>query len=91
MLDLSQQGRSFADRSDPGLGSDASAEEVSLKRPHWKNRHTLGTISGLLCNMGLQEVIVSWGLGHLEPKVGSWGSCFIRAGCLCKAIEKTVN
>lgn len=63
MLDLShQQGMSFANRGDPALGLDASAGKVNLERPHWKNRCTLGTILGLLCN--LQEITIFRGLGH---------------------------
>lgn len=88
MLDLRQQSRSFADRGNPGLGSDASAGEVSLVRPHWKNRHTVGTISGLLCNHGPPGSDCLLGIGTLEFKVESWGACLIRAGHLCKAIEK---
>lgn len=80
MLDLSQQGSSFADRSDPGLGSDASAEEVSLKRPHWKNRHTLGTISGFLCNHGPPGSDCLLGIGTLGAQGGELGLLLYKSG-----------
>jgi hypothetical protein len=88
MFDLShQQGRPFANRGASRPGSDASAGEVNLQRPPWKNRHTLGTILGLLCNQRPPGSDYLLGIGTLEPKVGIWSSCPIRAECLCKAIE----
>lgn len=89
MFDLNyQQNKPFANRGAPRPGSDDSAGEVNLKRPHWKNRRTLGTILGLLCNQRPPGSDCLLEIGTLEPKVGIWGSCPIRGEYLCKAIER---